>query len=378
MTKPSAEKTWRGYVTNVAEDGAAFTFKPLYGEKFNAVASDSLRPDIAAAHARYLKPDPFPHPYRERALVIITAANAPYPLGAAHVNIAALEPAPINDVIAQLETARHLDDDWCEPGSKAIPHDGIDWLQKTHQSRYPGDIPQPVACPTQDGEFNYEWEINGVVMDLNIDLIARSGDWLRYLDDRASDFEERAYLDLNDPAAWIWIANRIRAAQDGSKPAEPIPALPRQALASGMQVRVAEIPDDHPLLADDRADFRAAEITRDGEISLRGERFEPFAAAALNAPYAAGTINEPIIAIGNDVGEWRVHMRSRAGGRDLPRALWDRRDSALLLHAQKPDGARFCGAFTLKRNATAPHDACKRETWSMDLMQASKAPPTWF
>ena len=251
----STQSEWRGHITDIAHGGASFTFKPIRGEPFTAAAPERLRADIADAHARYINSD-MP-PYRYDAFILI--ANAPAPEDAARpesLDNATLTPIPNGDVIARIDLARDLEYNWYGEGDLAPSESGLDWLADAFRLHYPKDAPQPWLSPMTDGRINFDWDFPIIAATLDIDIDARIGDWLRYdQSDSNSEWEERSMLDMNNPAAWRWIADK--AAQSERTVASPRKAPARRPLPNigpGARIWLCELPANHHLLGEDARD----------------------------------------------------------------------------------------------------------------------------
>ena len=115
------------------------------------------------------------------------------------------------DFHACLDEFRNMQDGWHEGDGKAPSHIGLDWLSDAFRRGYPADLPLPYTSPLFDGGVQCEWTIGQFCLEIEIDLDARKGDWLWF--DMKSDFFdefEEKILNLDDPGAWAWMANRIR------------------------------------------------------------------------------------------------------------------------------------------------------------------------
>ena len=115
------------------------------------------------------------------------------------------------DFHACLDEFRNMQDGWHEGDGKAPPHSGLDWLSDAFRRGYPTDLPLPYTSPLFDGGVQCEWTIGQFYLEIEIDLDARKGDWMRF--DENSDFsvfEDEEILNLDDPGAWAWMATKIR------------------------------------------------------------------------------------------------------------------------------------------------------------------------
>ena len=198
----------RGEITELDQDGMTFNLQPIYGH--NKVSGPI--PD------RYC--DAFLKAFngnKNRARVLIEGVaedvrkhnpqDSPLALKSVE-RVTALHPL---DFHACLDEFRNMQDGWLWGDGKAPPHSGLDWLSDAFRRGYPDDIPLPHTYPTFDGGVQCEWTIGQFRFQIEIDLDARKGDWLWY-DRKANFFEdyEDKILNLDDPGAWAWMANRIR------------------------------------------------------------------------------------------------------------------------------------------------------------------------
>lgn len=108
---------------------------------------------------------------------------------------------------ARLDEFRQLRDGWLEGAGLAPVHSGLDWLAAEFARRFPVDCWPPHAYPTEKGGVRLEWSYRNHAMILEIDLTARRGDWLWF--DRDSDAEHEKALNLENAAAWGWLAQEI-------------------------------------------------------------------------------------------------------------------------------------------------------------------------
>ena len=115
------------------------------------------------------------------------------------------------DFHACLDEFRNMRDGWLDGDGTVPPHSGLDWLSDAFRRGYPDDIPLPYTSPTFDGGVQCEWTIGQFCLQIEIDLDARKAEWLWY-DKKSNIFEdyEDKLLNLDDPGAWAWMANRIR------------------------------------------------------------------------------------------------------------------------------------------------------------------------
>ena len=198
----------RGKVTELDQAGMTFKLQPIYGHnKVSGPVSNQHCDAFLKAfnghkdHARVLiegvPEDAGKRPLQDRPLALKSVER-----------VTLLHPL---DFHACLDEFRNLQDGWLEGDGKAPPHSGLDWLSKAFRRGYPDDIPLPYTAPTFEGGVHCEWTIGQFCLQIEIDLDARKGEWL-WFDLKANfleDYEDKL-LNLDDPGAWAWMANRIR------------------------------------------------------------------------------------------------------------------------------------------------------------------------
>ena len=194
----------RGEVTEFDRDGMTFKLKPIYGHNKVSGPVPEQRYD---AFLKAFNGD------KDGARVLIEGVGNPD----SQNGLLALESVervtllhPL-DFHACLDEFRNMQDGWLEGDGKAPPHSGLDWLSEAFRRGYPDDIPLPYTVPTFDGGVHCEWAIGQFRFEIEIDLDARKAEWLWY-DKKTNIFEdyEDKILNLDDPGAWAWMANRIR------------------------------------------------------------------------------------------------------------------------------------------------------------------------
>lgn len=120
------------------------------------------------------------------------------------------EPAAILDPLdtrVRIEALKLLEKGWLDGQGVAPPHDGLDWLADAFDSLYPDESPLPYLFPTPEGRLLAEWSIAPWAVSLEIDLVAKSGQWHSLNLD--TDVEETRDLDLTIPTDWEWIVEQL-------------------------------------------------------------------------------------------------------------------------------------------------------------------------
>ena len=198
----------RGEVTEFDQDRMTFKMQPIYG---HSKVSGPVPEQCCAAFLKAFKgykddarvlvegviEGAGKHDRQDRLLVLESVER-----------VTALQPL---DVPARLDEFRSMQDGWHEGDGKAPPHSGLDWLSEAFQRQYPADLPLPYTSPTFDGGVQCEWTIGQFYIEIEIDLDARKGDWIRF--DENSDFsvfEDEESLNLDAPSAWTWMVAKIR------------------------------------------------------------------------------------------------------------------------------------------------------------------------
>ena len=205
----------RGEITDLDQHGMTFKLQPIHGR--NKVSG----PVPEQCYAAFLKAF---NGYKNRARVLIE--GIPEDIGARNPHDSPLALQSVErvtilhplDVPARLDELRNMRDGWHEGDGKAPPHSGLDWLSHAFRRQYPADLPLPYTSPTFDGGVQCEWTIGQFYIEIEIDLNARKGDWIRF--DENSDFsvfEDEEILNLDDPSAWAWMAAKIRETAERSE-----------------------------------------------------------------------------------------------------------------------------------------------------------------
>ena len=194
----------RGEVTELDRDGMTFKMQPIYGHKEVSGPVPEQRYD---AFLKAFNGD------KDDARVLIEGVVKHNSQG----SLLALESVERVTVLhpldfhACLDEFRNMQDGWLEGDGKAPPHSGLDWLSEAFRRGYPDDIPLPYTYPTFEGGVQCEWAIGQFYIEIEIDLDARKGDWIRFDENSDfSDFEDEEILSLDDPRAWAWMAAKIR------------------------------------------------------------------------------------------------------------------------------------------------------------------------
>ena len=193
----------RGAVSEFDQDRMTFQVQPIHGRKVSGPVPEQ-------GYDTFM--DVFKD-YRDGALALVEGGGKynrqDRPLAMESVSrISKLHPL---DVPARLDEFRNMQDGWHEGDGKAPPHSGLDWLSDAFRRGYPADLPLPYTSPLFDSGVQCDWTIGQFCLEIEIDLDAHKGDWLWFdmKSDFFNEFEEKI-LNLDDPGAWVWMANRIR------------------------------------------------------------------------------------------------------------------------------------------------------------------------
>ena len=376
QTAPKTE--WRGHITDVAHDVATFTFTPVHGQAFTAAAPESLRAEAAAGLERYQKNTFY---WRDDALMLL--AGVPELDSGGEPTIldrATLTALPSDDVIARIDTMYRLTDNWFEPGDKAPSAAGLDWLSEMFSLYYPRHAPRPFASPMGDGGVNLQWDYERITIEIDINIDARIGEFILFTShDRPDNIEENTFLDLSQPAAWRWLADKATAvalydtgAPSGDNLQEAEPPLDIRATAL---VAIAELPAHHPLIHSDAewaitGKYQPADDNGSVPKIVVGEdTFAPFAQATMRAPFATGRNPRNCI----------IQISGKLDNNGLFRAIETRADKPMLIYVQSPAEQRLCGAFKVHSlTAVVSPDNPDDEEWMATLAQISQTLPGWY
>ena len=194
----------RGEITELDRDGMTFKMQPIYGH--NKV-SGPVPERYCDAFLKAFNGDKDDARVLVEGIVKYNSQGSLLALESVE-RVTILHPL---DFHACLDEFRNMQDGWLEGDGKAPPHSGLDWLSEAFRRGYPDDIPLPYTVPTFDGGVHCEWAIGQFRFEIEIDLDSRKAEWLWY-DKKTNIFEdyEDKILNLDDPGAWAWMANRIR------------------------------------------------------------------------------------------------------------------------------------------------------------------------
>jgi len=113
------------------------------------------------------------------------------------------------DVRARVEELKLLRHGWLD-GKGLIPqHAALDWLTTAFEERYPDDLRLPYLFPTPAGLVLAEWSLGPWSLSLEIDPVAKRGDWHEMNLDTDGEFEKQ--LDLAGTDGWAWLTERVRS-----------------------------------------------------------------------------------------------------------------------------------------------------------------------
>jgi len=118
------------------------------------------------------------------------------------------------DIGVRIDELKLLKEGWLD--GKGVPpaRQGLDWLEKSFDVLYPADVALPYLFPTPEGRVLAEWSLPPWAPSVEIDLVAKSGDW--HALNLETDAEDTRTLDLSNPTGWEWLAEQIRGFGTGS------------------------------------------------------------------------------------------------------------------------------------------------------------------
>ena len=194
------EVTLYGYIPEADQDRMTFELQLLGGKKIPGQMLDQHVDTIIQAFSDY----------RNNCAVSINGIGK-YDRRDRFIGLDSVEHIGVVDSVdagMQLESIRNLEDGWYGTDSVAPSKDGIDWFTRQFMQHYPADAPQPLICPTFEGDISLEWshENNAIIFDVN--LVSEMGEWFWF--DKVSAEEEERDLDLNSAESWDWIIAQIR------------------------------------------------------------------------------------------------------------------------------------------------------------------------
>lgn len=109
-------------------------------------------------------------------------------------------------IVNRLNELRNRDKNWLGPGSVPPSDEGLTWLIQQFERYYPGDLPIPYLCPTENNGICAEWPIGSNEASVDFSLATHQGEWIGFSDD---DADIRG-LDFDTPQAWTWLVEQIR------------------------------------------------------------------------------------------------------------------------------------------------------------------------
>ena len=112
------------------------------------------------------------------------------------------------DIGIRIDELKLLKEGWLD--GKGVPpaRQGLDWLETSFDVLYPADVALPYLFPTPEGRVLAEWLLSPWSPSVEIDIVAKSGDW--HALNLETDAEDTRTLDLSNPTDWEWLAERIR------------------------------------------------------------------------------------------------------------------------------------------------------------------------
>lgn len=112
------------------------------------------------------------------------------------------------DVPARLEEFLALKDGWLEGHGWAPSPAGLAWFSEAFERYFPDNLPLPHLYPTEDGDIQAEWSFAPHEVSIEIDLLARTGEW-RCLN-LETDQDESLELSLANAGGWEQLAAKLR------------------------------------------------------------------------------------------------------------------------------------------------------------------------
>jgi len=121
--------------------------------------------------------------------------------------VIAIDPLDVRARVEELKLLRH---GWLHGKGLAPAHVDLDWIAATFEERYPDDLRLPYLFPTPAGRVLAEWSLDPWSLTLEIDPLAKRGEW-HALNVETEDEREKD-TDLAAAEEWAWIADQIRSA----------------------------------------------------------------------------------------------------------------------------------------------------------------------
>ena len=194
------EITLRGSIPEADQDNMSFQIQLFDGRKMRAPLNRQHRDIVLETFTHYL----------EGARVLIRGIGR-FDRQDRLLSVQSIEhitPLDPLDVAARVDELRSLRDGWLDRQGRAPSKSGLDWLTSMFDQRFQDDLALPHLYPTPEGGVQAEWSFHPHDIGLNIDLDTHRGEWYRL--NLETDEDETHILDLNDDAAWDWLANSLR------------------------------------------------------------------------------------------------------------------------------------------------------------------------
>ena len=113
------------------------------------------------------------------------------------------------DLPSQLQELKQLRDGWYDGKGYAPSAEGLDWLAKVVNERYPDNLALPYVYPVAEGGVRLEWTLLPNEISLEINLQDHLGEWHQL--NLETDVDEARSLNLDRDSDWDWILNTLQS-----------------------------------------------------------------------------------------------------------------------------------------------------------------------
>jgi hypothetical protein len=127
--------------------------------------------------------------------------------GNAGAQSAQSSPLDALDFASRFEELKKLKDGWLDGAGRSPSHEGIEWLARVLNDRYPTSLPLPYVYPVPEGGVQLEWSMKRREISLEVDFDSRSAEWHSL--DLDTNEEEQKDLNLTNDADWSWLITRL-------------------------------------------------------------------------------------------------------------------------------------------------------------------------
>ncbi|MXX20425.1 MAG: hypothetical protein F4W68_06525 [Cenarchaeum sp. SB0661_bin_35] len=201
-TELMRDTVFRGTIFEANQNKMTFSFQPIHGSHVNCKFTEQHRDEIITALKHY---------QNVKVLMHGTGIYDKQDHLTRIESITHVEQLESLDVPARLDELRKLQDGWLDGDDGVAPnHEGLDWLSETFERYYPNDLQLPRTYPTAEGGVSLEWSVGNREIDMEVNLVDRTGEWFVFnKDSKRCDEDKELNLDSSDD--WKWISVQLQS-----------------------------------------------------------------------------------------------------------------------------------------------------------------------